>query len=87
MGVMTYVIKTGSRHDATGSHWWIDGKEVSRNEFRDYMHWLSPDFIWQELMKTHCVNCHALYDDCRCCPGCGQIDADVIGTHGYGCVA
>ncbi|MCG7596338.1 hypothetical protein [Mycobacterium sp. PSTR-4-N] len=30
-----------------------------------------------------CTNCYC--DDCSCCIGCGQIDADIIGSHGYWC--
>jgi hypothetical protein len=40
--------------------------------------------IYDELHEGRCTNCHAL--ECHCCLGCGQPDADVIGTHGYACV-
>lgn len=30
-----------------------------------------------------CPNC--LCTDCGCCIGCGQLDADIVGSHGYWC--
>lgn len=77
---------TGARIDANGFRAWIDGRQVSRDEWMSYMHWRSPDFIFQELMEFRCFNCYMLHEDCKCCSGCGQPDADIIGDHGYGCV-
>lgn len=75
---------TGMRIDSTGTHAWIDGEEVTREQFWDYMKWQNPDFIWQEMMKTRCYNC--LGTECHCCVGCGQPNADIFGDHGYRCV-
>lgn len=44
--------------------------------------------IWNQLMIDNpgrCMNCLCPVDDCGCCAGCGQPDADLIGSHGYGC--
>lgn len=77
---------TGSRIDHTGWHGWIEGREVTREEYAEWHHWLSPDWIYQEMMKDRCLNCRLPHNDCRCCVGCGQIDADIFGSHGYHCV-
>lgn len=41
--------------------------------------------IWHALAyhSTVCPNC--LCADCGCCLGCGQVDADIFGSHGYWC--
>lgn len=77
---------TGARLDSNGFRAWIDGQQVTKDVWMDYMRWRTPDFIFQDMLKTHCANCYARHEDCQCCPGCGQPDADIIGTHGYGCV-
>ena len=45
-----------------------------------------PDPIWWRLAYKSgvCPNC--LCTDCGCCIGCGQVDADIFGSHGYWCV-
>lgn len=42
--------------------------------------------IWDELVAEWeiCHNCWCW--DCGCCYGCGQIDSDLFGAHGYVCV-
>lgn len=47
--------------------------------------WHMP--IWFGLLTELgiCANCLCM--DCGCCIGCGQVDADLFGVHGYpGCV-
>lgn len=40
--------------------------------------------LWQLARRPGiCMNC--LCTDCGCCVGCGQPDADLIGSHGYWC--
>lgn len=41
--------------------------------------------IWWALVYTPgmCSNC--LCTDCGCCVGCGQVDADIFGSHGSWC--
>lgn len=41
--------------------------------------------LWRELVEQLgvCTNC--MCNDCGCCVGCGDTDADIIGSHGYGC--
>ncbi|GEM_PF-3360125 len=44
--------------------------------------------IWHQLVSDNlgrCMNCLCLREDCGCCPGCGEPDADMIGSHGYWC--
>lgn len=45
----------------------------------------ASDLICYETVRALgvCVNC--LCTDCACCPGCGAVDADVFGSHGYWC--
>ncbi len=82
--LVTYQIKNGMRIDSTGCHAWLDGVEVTCAEYRESMRWRSCDWIYQELMEGRCTNCRST--ECHCCVGCGQPDADIIGSHGYHCV-
>lgn len=43
--------------------------------------------IWWRLVGEWgtCTNCWQRYHGCSCCPGCGQPDADIIGSHGSWC--
>lgn len=42
--------------------------------------------IWDSVIRDFdiCTNCWC--SDCGCCIGCGGINADFFGSHGYGCV-
>lgn len=43
--------------------------------------------IWRRTVYELdvCTNCLLPEADCGCCVGCGQPDADLIGSHGYWC--
>lgn len=44
--------------------------------------------IWRDLVANNpgrCMNCLCPVDDCGCCIGCGQVDADIFGSHGSWC--
>lgn len=47
--------------------------------------WDGP--IWWRLVGEWgiCTNCWQRYEGCACCPGCGQPDADIFGSHGSWC--
>lgn len=62
-----------------------DGKEETRQDFLDRcFQFTNP--IWDSVVRDLdiCTNCWC--SDCGCCVGCGQVDADLFGAHGYVCV-
>jgi hypothetical protein len=44
-----------------------------------------PEPIWWALTNTPGVCGNCLCTDCACCIGCGAINADIFGSHGYWC--
>ncbi|QJD50484.1 hypothetical protein SEA_CHRIS_82 [Mycobacterium phage Chris] len=78
------------RSDETGTHYWrrgADGErvEITRAEWLRIAFWpQSPIFDQVVDDLGACLNC--LCTDCGCCVGCGQVDADLFGAHGYVCV-
>ncbi|QFG09466.1 hypothetical protein I5H08_gp021 [Mycobacterium phage Yuna] len=78
------------RSDSTGVHYWrrgADGEriEIGRDEYLR-LSWQPGEPIYDQVLDDldACRNCRCT--DCGCCHGCGDTDADVIGSHGYWCV-
>lgn len=44
-----------------------------------------PEPIWWQLVVESPVCSNCFCTDCGCCVGCGQVNADVVGRHGYWC--
>lgn len=65
----------------------VDGKmvEQTREEFLRFCEYFHAP-IWESVIRDLdiCSNCWCT--DCGCCVGCGGINADIEGWHGYGCV-
>ncbi|QWY81282.1 hypothetical protein SEA_DURFEE_82 [Mycobacterium phage Durfee] len=81
-------VSTTMRIDSTGTHFWrrdADGNlsVITRDEWRRLTFWPSTPIYDQVLDDLGaCLNCRCA--DCGCCYGCGQPDADLFGSHGYG---
>lgn len=74
------MIYNGSRHDSTGSHYYVNGVEVPREVYRRCNMIVdnpNPEY-WATIRALKvCTNCLCSFDDCGCCHGCGGIDADI----------
>lgn len=59
--------------------------EIPLATYRREVNWpITP--IYDQVLRDldACLNCRCA--DCGCCVGCGQVDADYFGAHGYVCV-
>jgi hypothetical protein len=66
-------------------YWNPSNREISKEQFLENLKWARLP-LWEELMAERCYNCRLPLDDCACCVGCGETDADIVGSHGYQCV-
>ncbi|QFG08473.1 hypothetical protein I5H09_gp018 [Mycobacterium phage Yunkel11] len=78
------------RSDSTGTRYWRrgadgDAVEITRGEWLR-LTWVPGEPIYNQVLDDlgACRNCGCA--DCGCCVGCGQVDADLFGSHGYACV-
>lgn len=65
---------------------WVNGVQIeeTREEFLARCEYYRNP-IWDSVVRDLgvCINC--LCSDCGCCHGCGDINADLFGAHGYAC--